>query len=91
MTKLDEATLTSQGQISIPKKIREKLHLAKGQKVVFLEDGKGRIVLEHAEVPIEFTHQEWQEFLRRTEKEPVTRLKGKEQALRHLDRMIKNK
>lgn len=89
MTKLDEATLTSQGQISIPKKVREKLRLAKGQKVVFLEDEKGRIVLEHAEVPIEFTHEEWREFLRRTEKEPVTRLRGRRQALRHLDRLMK--
>jgi len=31
----------------------------------------------------------WKEFLHRTEKEPVTRVKGKRKALRHLDKLKK--
>ena len=91
MLKIDEATLTSQGQISIPKKVRQKLHLQKGNKVVFLEDDNGRIVIEEAEAPVEFTRKQWDDFLAKTKKEPVTRVKGKKQALRHLDRLIKKK
>ena len=91
MLKIDEATLTSQGQISIPKKVREKLHLERGDHVVFLEDGVGRIVIQEVERPFEYTPEEWDEFLARTKKEPVTRLKGKKAALRHLDRLIKKK
>ena len=91
MVKLDEATLTSQGQISIPKKVREKLHLQKGDRVVFLEDGVGRIVIQEVERSFEFTPEEWDEFLLKTQKEPVTRFKGKKAALRHLDGLIKKK
>ena len=89
MVKLDEATLTRQGQISIPKKVRERLHLQPGTKVIFLEDEKGRVVIEEAEVPIELTQEEWQQFLAKTQKERVTRVKGKAEALRHLDRLMK--
>ena len=89
MTKLDEATLTSQGQISIPKRVREKLHLEKGDKVVFLENEKGQIILKEIETPIEFSHEEWQMFLAKTQKEAVTRVKGKKEALSHLDKLMK--
>ena len=89
MTKLDESTLTSQGQISVPKKVRERLHLEKGDKVVFLEDEKGRVVIQEAEVPIEFTREQWEEFLRKCQKEPVTQVRGKKAALRHLERLMK--
>lgn len=91
MLRLDEATLTSQGQISIPKKVREKLHLQRGDRIVFLEDGVGRIVIQEVERPFEFTPDEWDEFLAKTKKEPVTRVKGKKAALRHLDQLIKKK
>ena len=87
MTKLDEATLTSQGQISIPKKVRERLHLEKGNKVIFLEDEKGQIVIQEAETPIEFSREDWARFLARTEREPVTRARSKGEALHHLDRL----
>ncbi len=81
MVKLDEATLTSQGQISIPKKVREKLHLQKGSKVVFLEDKAGHILIQEAEGSIEFTHEQWEAFLQKTQKEPVTQVKGKREVL----------
>lgn len=37
------ATVTSKGQVTIPKKIREKLHLDAGQRIEFLEDANGVI------------------------------------------------
>ena len=91
MVKLDEATVTRQGQISIPKAIREKLHLEKGAKLVFLEDERGEILIREAEVPLEFTREQWAEFLARSEKEPVTRVRGKKAALAYLDRMMAKK
>ena len=91
MTKLDEATLTSQGQVSIPKKVRDRLGLERGDKIVFLEDEKGHIVIQEAEVPVDFTRRQWEEFLEKCQKEPVTRVRGKRAALRHLDRLTRKK
>ncbi len=89
MTQLDQATITSQGQISIPKRVREKLHLKKGDKIAFFEDEKGRILLKEVEMPVELSPADWRAFLDKTEKESVTRVKGKAQALKHLDRIMK--
>ena len=71
MLKLADATMTSQGQISIPKQIRERLHLQKGDKIVFLEDEKGNVIIQEAE--------------------PVTKVKNRKEALRHLDQLSKKK
>lgn len=87
MVKIADATMTSQGQISIPKKIRERLHLQKGAKIVFLEDDRGNVIVQEAETPVEFTQGEWQTFLSKTEAEPVTKVKGRKEALRHLDKL----
>ena len=43
MVKLADAVITSQGQISIPKRVREKLHAKKGDKIAFYEDEKGHL------------------------------------------------
>ena len=91
MVKLADATMTNQGQISIPKKIRERLHLQKGAKIVFLEDEKGDVIVREAEAPVEFTPEEWRKFLSRTETEPVTRAKNRKEALRHLDQLMGRK
>ena len=37
--KMEVATLTSKGQITIPVEVRKKLKLEQGDKVVFIEDG----------------------------------------------------
>ena len=89
MVKLDEATITRQGQISIPKKIREKLHLEAGDKVAFLEDEKGHVLIQEAEAPFDLTSSQWEEFLAKTENESVTRVKNKTEALKHLDSLAK--
>ena len=39
------STLTSKGQITIPKQIRERLRLRKGHRVEFLVERGGRVVL----------------------------------------------
>lgn len=89
MTKLDEAAITSQGQVSIPKRVREKLHVKKGDRIAFFEDEKGRIYLQEIETPLDFTPDDWADFLDKVEKEPVTRLHGKKEALKHLDKLKK--
>lgn len=89
MTKLDESTITSQGQISIPKKVRERLHVQKGDKIAFYEDEKGRILIREVETPVPFSAADWQAFLDKVEKEPVTRFKNKAEALKHLDKLRK--
>ena len=40
------ATVTSKGQITIPKEIREALELEVGDRVAFRVDASGRVVLE---------------------------------------------
>jgi len=42
----DTAVLSSKGQITLPKSVRDKLKLNKGQKVVFYESYDGNIVIE---------------------------------------------
>jgi AbrB family looped-hinge helix DNA binding protein len=39
------ATVTSKGQVTIPKKIRDKLHLEAGHRIEFLEDEEGKITI----------------------------------------------
>ncbi|OQA53731.1 MAG: putative regulator PrlF [Candidatus Omnitrophica bacterium ADurb.Bin277] len=89
MVKLADAMITSQGQVSIPKKVREMLRLQKGSRVDFLDDGKGRVYIQEAETPVEFTEAEWKQFLAKTQSEPVTRVKGRSEALRHIDKLMK--
>lgn len=46
------ATLTSKGQITVPKEIRERLHLSTGDRVRFLTDGEGQVVMVPATISI---------------------------------------
>ncbi len=41
-----QATITSKGQVTVPKKVREQLHLSPGDKIEFLveENGTVRVV-----------------------------------------------
>ena len=89
MIKLGESIITSQGRVSIPKKVRERLHVQKGDKIALFEDEKGRIVLQEAETPVALSAEDWKAFLAKVEKEPVTTVKGVKAALKHLDRLKK--
>jgi antitoxin PrlF len=40
-----QATLTSKGQITLPKKLRELMHLRSGDKVEFVVDGDGNVMV----------------------------------------------
>ena len=88
MVRIANATITSQGQVSIPKKVRELLRLQTGSRIVFLDDGKGHVYIQEAETPVEFTQDEWKQFLAKTHSEPVTRVKGRMEALRHIDKLM---
>jgi antitoxin PrlF len=46
------ATLTSKGQITVPKQVRDQLHLSASDRVRFLTDGEGRVVMIPATIPI---------------------------------------
>ena len=46
------ATLTGKGQITVPKQVRDQLHLSAGDRVRFLTDGEGRVVMIPATIPI---------------------------------------
>jgi len=38
-----QATITSKGQVTVPKKVREQLHLKPGDKIEFLVDENGTV------------------------------------------------
>ena len=40
------STLTSKGQITIPKEVRDQLHLKKGSRLEFVVDPSGRVILQ---------------------------------------------
>lgn len=42
---MPKSTLTSKGQITLPKEIREKLHLKTGSKIDFVTDSSGQVIL----------------------------------------------
>jgi antitoxin PrlF len=47
-----EATLTSKGQITLPKPLRDRLHLTTGDRVEFLLGKSGRVELVPISAPI---------------------------------------
>ncbi|MBS3814813.1 AbrB/MazE/SpoVT family DNA-binding domain-containing protein [Candidatus Bipolaricaulota bacterium] len=49
----EKATVTKKGQVTIPKKIRDKLGLEEGMKVTFQLKGKEAILLPEVENPLQ--------------------------------------
>lgn len=47
---MEISRLTSKGQVTIPKAIRERLNLEEGDKVAFIEDESGKIVITSSSV-----------------------------------------
>ncbi|MDX1637143.1 MAG: AbrB/MazE/SpoVT family DNA-binding domain-containing protein [Balneolaceae bacterium] len=50
---MEQAKVTSKGQITIPKKIREKLDIHPGDKIIFKENKNGELVIESGKKPIQ--------------------------------------
>lgn len=64
----EKATVTKKGQVTIPKKIRDRLGLEEGQKVSFELKGKEAVLLPEVESPLEELR-ELREEVRFSEKE----------------------
>jgi antitoxin PrlF len=47
---IDVSKMTSKGQITIPKTIRQRLNLVEGDKVAFIEDDNGKIIITRSSV-----------------------------------------
>jgi antitoxin (DNA-binding transcriptional repressor) of toxin-antitoxin stability system len=85
-----EAAWASAGvEMEIPEKVRKRLRFPEGARIVFFKDADGHAAVQLAEIPVEFTPEEWGEFLRKTEAEPVTRFRNRKEALRHLGKLMR--
>jgi antitoxin PrlF len=49
---MPRATMTSKGQITIPKSVRDALHLHPGDRLDFILDGEGKAVLRPATMDV---------------------------------------
>lgn len=73
-----EATVTSKGQVTIPKEVRRSLKLKSGEKIVFVVRGREAIMMPKVKNPIEelrkmrseirFTQKEIKEMVRESKK-----------------------
>jgi AbrB family looped-hinge helix DNA binding protein len=62
------ATLTSKGQITIPKEVREKLQLRTGHRLAFVFDPSGKVTLE----PLNKDYRRLHGIVKHTNTRPVT-------------------
>lgn len=53
MSVTDEATVTSKGQITIPKEIRDRMDLTQGETVAFEVTEKGEVMMRKSDNPLE--------------------------------------
>jgi antitoxin PrlF len=65
---MPRSTITSKGQITVPKQIREKLDLDTGDPIDFVIQPNGDVLLK----PAKFDIQNLQGILKSTKKRPVT-------------------
>lgn len=77
---LPTSTLTSKGQITIPKAVRDRLHLSQGDRVDFVIEEDGRVELR----PLGRSVKELKGFLHRSESTPVDERQLEESMLRYL-------
>ena len=76
--------------MEIPEKVRKRLRVPQGAKIVFYEDADGHPAVRIAEAAPEFTPEEWARFLKKTEAEPVTRFSSRKELLRHLGKLSRS-
>ena len=60
MRKIELAKVTTKGQITIPKAIREKLELKEGSKIIFLQRGEDIIIKNSAMLALERMQNEFE-------------------------------
>ena len=58
------ATMTSKGQITVPKSVRDRLHLSAGDKVEFMVDEDGTVCL----IPVTSTVRQLKGMIRKPDK-----------------------
>lgn len=61
------STLTSKGQITIPKQVRDQLHLKTGSRLEFVVDPSGRVILQ----PLNSDFRSLRGMIRSKRKRPV--------------------
>lgn len=76
---MKEATITSKGQITIPKEIREALGVKEGVKVVFIQEGQKVVMMKKIKDPLKrlaelrkeitFSRKEIEEMIKESKKE----------------------
>ena len=62
------STLTSKGQITIPREVRERLHLKTGSRVDFIVEASGQVVLK----PLDSSFRSIRGIVRSRRKRPVS-------------------
>jgi len=62
------ATVTSKGQVTVPKPIRDRLNLHAGDRLDFVLEEEGKVILRKASIPI----QELEGILHRADRKPVS-------------------
>ncbi len=72
------ATVTSKGQVTVPKPIRDRLKLHAGDRLDFVLEEEGKVILRKASIPI----QELEGILCRANRKPVSLKEMKETVLR---------
>lgn len=65
----EKATLTSKGQVTIPKEIREYLDLKEGKEIVFIKKGDGVMIRPEVKDPVKELRRLREKLPKLTEKE----------------------
>ena len=94
MGKLIMAPVGAKAQITLPKAVREALHLKAQHDVIGFVIYEGRVALTRIEpVPSSdpFTEEEWRAIDRMAAKPPAATLEGAANSLRHLHRHLRTR
>lgn len=86
MAKEPVAPISSKGQLTLPKAVRELLHVEQGDYVRFEPRGDGVLVTKVALEPEGFSEREWK-VLERLANQKGTRYKSAKAFLKDLDRL----
>ena len=80
MSQTARATIRDRGEITIPKKIREAVHLEAGEEVAFIPIGEEAILLTPKRLELEEARRQIQKILKRSRITPAEVLTGLEES-----------